>query len=112
MMPDRLTSPSVGFSPTIPTIAEGHTIEPSVSVPTASADRFAATAPAEPELEPHGFLSSTYGFFAWPPRALHPLDERVDRKFAHSLMFALPSRTAPASRSLRAMYASRGGIEP
>ena len=50
--------------PTIPLAEDGQTMEPSVSVPTATAQRLAATAPAEPELDPHGFLSSTYGFFA------------------------------------------------
>ena len=54
--------------------------------------------PPEPELEPQGLRSSTYGFFACPPRALQPLLERVERMLAHSLRFALPSRTAPASR--------------
>ena len=34
----------------------------SVSVPTAAAARFAATATAEPELEPDGLRSSAYGF--------------------------------------------------
>jgi hypothetical protein len=56
--------------------------------------------------------SSTYGFFAWPPRALQPLDECVERKFAHSLRFAFPSSTAPAARSLAATAESREGIEP
>src|SRR5687767_9647040 len=74
--------------------------------------RVAATAPADPELDPHGFLSSTYGFFAWPPLPLQPLEDRVDRKFAHSLMLALPSRIAPAARSRCAMNASRAGIDP
>jgi hypothetical protein len=37
--------------------AAGQTIEPSVSVPSATALRLAATATAEPELEPHGLWS-------------------------------------------------------
>ena len=37
---------------------DGHTIEPSVSVPIAAAHRFAATAAPEPELEPQGLRSS------------------------------------------------------
>ena len=36
---------------------EGQMIDPSVSVPIASAHKLAATATAEPELEPHGFRS-------------------------------------------------------
>ena len=102
MMPARLTRPTVGLTPTIPLADEGHTIEPSVSVPIATAVRFAATAAPDPELDPHGLRSSTYGFRHCPPRALHPLEDRVERMFAHSLRFAFPSRMAPASRSRRA----------
>src|SRR5262245_51078558 len=96
--------------PTMPLCAAGETIEPSVSVPMAAAMRLAATATADPELDPDGERSSTYGFFVCPPRPLHPLDEWVDRKFAHSLMFALPTMTTPASRSLVTMKASFGGL--
>src|SRR5215210_329424 len=85
MIPARLTRPSVGLIPKIPFAEDGHTIEPSVSVPMATAQRFAETAPPEPELDPQGFRSRTYGFFACPPRPLHPLVECVDRKLAHSL---------------------------
>jgi len=59
MIPDLLSSPSVGLMPTTPLIAEGHTIEPSVSVPIAAVEKFAETPPPEPELDPHGFRSST-----------------------------------------------------
>src|SRR5688572_15096145 len=75
MMPARLTRPTVGFSPTIALQAAGDVIEPSVSVPIPTTQKFAATAPAVPELDPDGVLSSAYGFLPWPPRALHPLDE-------------------------------------
>jgi hypothetical protein len=54
MIPERLNSPSVGLMPTIEFADEGQTIEPSVSVPTAAAQRLAATATPEPELEPQG----------------------------------------------------------
>ena len=64
MMPDRLARPSVGLMPTSEQLFDGETIEPSVSVPIASAQRFADTAPPDPELDPHGFRSSTYGFLA------------------------------------------------
>src|SRR3954468_488040 len=85
MIPARLTRPTVGLIPTRPLADDGHTIDPSVSVPIPSAARFADTAPPVPELEPHGLRSSTYGFFAWPPLPLQPLIECDDRKFAHSL---------------------------
>src|SRR5581483_4203035 len=95
MMPFRLIRPTVGLMPTSPLLLDGETIDPSVSVPTAAAQRFAAAATAEPELEPDGLRSSAYGFFVCPPRPLQPLDECVDRKFAHSLMLVLPRITAP-----------------
>jgi hypothetical protein len=57
MMPERLTRPTVGFKPTSPQLLEGETIDPSVSLPIAAAQEFAAVAAAEPEEEPEGFLS-------------------------------------------------------
>jgi hypothetical protein len=59
MIPDRLISPSVGLMPTIPLNEAGEMIEPSVSVPTATAHKLDATATAEPELDPDGFRSRT-----------------------------------------------------
>jgi hypothetical protein len=55
----RLTRPSVGLMPTIPVVPEGHTIEPSVSVPIATCARDAATPAAEPLEEPQALRSST-----------------------------------------------------
>jgi hypothetical protein len=112
MMPERLMSPTVGLRPTTPFAEAGHTIDPSVSVPTAAAPKFAETATADPELDPHGLRSSTYGFRHCPPRALHPLVECVDRMFAHSLRLVLASRTAPAVRSRAATPASEFAIQP
>src|SRR5437667_8097249 len=86
-MPARLIRPSVGLIPTSEFAFEGQTTEPSVSVPTPIAARFAAIAAPVPELEPHGLRSSTYGFRVCPPRPLQPLDEWLERKFAHSLKF-------------------------
>ncbi len=80
----------------MPLMEDGLTIDPSVSVPTATAERFAATAAAEPELEPDVLRSSAYGFLVNPPRPLHPLVEWLDLMFAHSLRFVLPRMTAPA----------------
>src|ERR1700750_3282630 len=94
MIPARLTRPTVGLIPTKEFPDDGHTTEPSVSVPIAAAHRFAARAAPDPELEPHGLRSRTYGFLVCPPRPLQPLVECVDRKFAHSLRFVLPRITA------------------
>ena len=58
MMPARLTSPTVGLMPTRPQLDDGQTIEPSVSVPIAAAQKLAAAATPEPELDPHGLRSS------------------------------------------------------
>src|SRR5579863_7342666 len=105
-MPLRLRRPSVGLMPTRPLLLAGDTIEPSVSVPTATATRLAAVAAPEPLLEPDGLRSSAYGLCVCPPRPLHALVECVERKFAHSLRFVLPRITAPASRRRAAMNAS------
>jgi hypothetical protein len=75
MIPARLIKPSVGLIPTIPLADEGQTIEPSVSVPTATVQRFAETAAPDPELDPQGLRSSAYGLCVCPPRPLHPLVE-------------------------------------
>src|SRR6201986_4726868 len=110
-IPDRLTRPTVGLMPTTPQGLAGATIEPSVSVPTATGARAAATPAAEPELDPDGLRSSAYGLAVWPPRVDQPLVECVDRKFAHSDRFALPMMTAPASRSRETRNASSGSAD-
>src|SRR5439155_7788873 len=84
---------------------------PSVSVPMATVARCADAPTPDPLLDPHGLRLSTYGLCVCPPRALQPLIERVDRKFAHSERFALPSTTAPAARSRPTRNASRAGVE-
>src|SRR5689334_8355167 len=108
MTPVRLTSPSVGLIPTSSFVPDGHTIEPSVSVPMVTVARSAAAATADPLDEPHGLRSSTYGLFVCPPRPLQPLDDVNERKLAHSDRFALPRITAPAARSLVTRDASAG----
>src|SRR4051812_21994416 len=68
----RLTRPTVGFSPTIPLIAEGQVTEPSVSVPIASRTSPAATAAPDPLDDPHALRSSAHGLWTCPPTALQP----------------------------------------
>src|SRR4051794_35309343 len=58
MIPEPEISPRVGLIPTMPHVADGQMIDPSVSVPTAIAARLAAIAAPEPEEEPHGLRSS------------------------------------------------------
>src|SRR4029453_1964689 len=106
--PAPLHNPSVGLMPTTPLAPDGQTIEPSVSVPTAATARSGAATTPEPELEPHGLRSRTYGMFVCPPMPLQPLDDGPDRKFAHSDRLALPMMNAPAALSCRTMNASSG----
>src|SRR6266700_452139 len=108
-MPPPPIKPSVGLTPTSEHAEAGQTMEPSVSVPTPTAAKFAAMAAPVPELEPHGLRSSAYGFWHCPPRPLQPLDDWVPRKLAHSLRLVLPRITAPAARSRSTTTASRGG---
>ena len=54
MMPARLISPTVGFTVTTPFWLAGDSSEPEVSVPMAAAASPAATATAEPALDPPG----------------------------------------------------------
>src|SRR2546427_10442994 len=112
MMPAPSMRPTVGYTPTSEQALDGQTIEPSVSVPMPTAAKLAPLAAPVPELEPHGLRSSAYGLAHCPPRALQPLDDRVERIFAHSERFVLPRITAPAARSLATSGASRGGVTP
>jgi hypothetical protein len=112
IMPDRLTNPTVGFSPTMPQVKEGDRMDPSVSVPTATTQRFAATAAADPEFEPEVLQSSAYGLRACPRLPLQPLVDVVERILAHSLRFVLPKITQPAARSRATTAVSRGGFAP
>src|SRR3954462_9964360 len=112
MIPERLTSPIVGLRPTSEFAPDGHTMEPSVSVPTPTAARLAAIAAPVPELEPHGLRSTAYGLRHCPPRPLQPETECVERKFAHSDRLVLPMITAPAALSRATIAASRGAVTP
>src|SRR5438105_4908717 len=110
MMPLPPTTPSVGLMPTIPQVDDGQMIEPSVSVPTPTAARLAAIAEPVPDEDPQGLRSRMYGLCVCPPRPDQPLDDFVERKFAHSLKFVLPRMTAPASRSFVTRAASCLGV--
>src|SRR5437016_9896160 len=112
IIPLRLNKPTVGLIPTIPQKDEGAITDPSVSVPIATTERLAATAVAEPELEPQGLRSSMTGFFVCPPLLLHPLVDLDDRKFAHSLKLVLPIITAPAALNCFTMNASFEALFP
>ena len=59
MTPARLVSPTVGLMPTTELKLAGHRIEPSVSVPSATATKFAAADIAGPLLDPQGVTDNT-----------------------------------------------------
>ena len=103
----RLTMPTVGLKPTMPLIAAGQVIEPSVSVPIAAGTMPAATAAPLPLDEPQGLRLSANGLRVWPPTALQPEMELFERMFAHSERLVLPTITAPAWRSRATSGASR-----
>src|SRR6188768_3743242 len=100
--PARLVSPTVGLIPTTPFAFAGHTMLPSVSVPSETAAKFAVAAAPEPELEPQGLRLMPYGLLVCPPTADQPLVDANERKLAHSERFVLPRITAPPARSLAA----------
>ena len=60
-MPRMDTSPRVGFTVDVPHAADGMRSEPAVSVPVAAGVMCAATAAAEPPLEPPAERSSARG---------------------------------------------------
>jgi hypothetical protein len=79
--------------PTMPLEVAGQTIEPSVSVPTATVARLAATAAPEPEPRAASAAVENVGILVCR-RGRPAADERVERKFAHSERLVLLS-TAP-----------------
>src|SRR6266571_3154050 len=111
MTPARLTRPTVGLMPTIPFAFAGQTMLPSVSVPMDTVVRLPEVAAPDPELEPHGLRSTAKGLLHWPPRTDQPLEEKKERKLAHSLRLVLPKIIAPAARRCAAMVEScRAGV--
>src|SRR5258708_16270506 len=102
IIPLRLTRPTVGLIPTNPFAEDGQTIDPSVSVPIAAAQKFAEAAAPEPELDPQGLRSSAYGFFVCPPRPLQPLVECRERMLAHSVRLFFPLLSPPTPPTSRA----------
>ena len=110
--PARDVSPTVGLMPTTLLRSPGHTIEPSVSVPSAAAASPTATATPLPALEPCGSPRGTYAARACPPRAEKPFGMSSVRMCAHSQRFVFPRKRAPAARSRAATCASRGTTEP
>jgi hypothetical protein len=90
MIPVLLT-PTVGLIPTIPLTEAGHTTDPSVSVPS---NTKISRRQLEPALEPQDY-DLKYKDSWLPPLLLHPEQEDVDLKLAHSLKFVLINTAHP-----------------
>src|SRR5438309_11019740 len=103
----RLTRPTLGLKPTMPLMDAGQVHRPAGSVPAAAGTIPAATAAPLPREEPHGFRFKANGLCVWPPTALHPEIELLERMFAHSERLVLPTITPPAARSRATRGASR-----
>src|SRR6202046_1370529 len=99
------TRPYVGIKAGIPQQAPGWRIDPPVSVPRAATARPAATAAAEPPLEPPGTRSKATGFRTGPYAEFS-----LELPMANSSQFVFPRMTAPADSNLATAVASYGGV--
>ncbi len=99
----RGTRPVCGLSPNRPQHAAGMRIEPAPSAPSAAGTSPAATAAAEPPLEPPGVRSRSHGLRVTPQVA-----DSVNGHRPSSGIVVLPTTTMPASRSRRTTSASEG----
>src|SRR4030088_1062997 len=82
-------------------------MDPPVSEPSATGTRPAATAAAEPPLDPPGTRVRSWGLRVGPNAEFS-----VDDPMANSSRFVLPMTTAPAARSRVTTVASYGGRHP
>jgi hypothetical protein len=82
-------SPRVGFIVDVPQSAEGMRREPAVSLPVAAGTVRAASAAADPPLDPPAVRVVSHGLPTWS----------VEPPAAHSCVCRWPSRTIPASPS-------------
>src|SRR5205814_7280390 len=93
-----------GWRPTTPQSAAGWRIDPPVSDPSANVARPAATATADPPLDPPGLRSGAQGLRVGPNAEFS-----FDEPMANSSQFVLPTTTAPAASSRATAVASYGG---
>src|SRR6476659_9801514 len=90
----------------MPHMAAGCRIEPPVSEPSASGVNCAATAAADPPLDPPGMRSVAHGFLVGPNAEFS-----VDEPIANSSQLVLPTTTAPAACRRSITVASYGGTK-
>src|SRR5439155_15938105 len=95
------TRPRDGLMPTTPQQLDGILIDPPPSDPSAMGQRQAATAAADPPLEPPAVLRRSHGF-----RVAGNRPKAVVARLPNSGVFVFPSSTPPASCNLRATAAS------
>src|SRR5580658_386312 len=95
------TRPYVGIMAGTPQYAPGCRMDPPVSVPSAITERLAATAAAEPPLEPPGTRSSAAGFRTGPYAEFS-----FELPMANSSQLVLPRIMAPAFSSRATAVAS------
>ena len=93
----------VGFSPATPQNDEGMRIDPAVSVPRVRGTLRAATAAADPPLDPPASRAGSHGLCIGPHAEMWPV-----ALAASSCMFAFPMTIAPAARKLATSCASFG----
>src|SRR5215212_3226836 len=98
-------APYVGLRPTMPHSAAGWRIEPPVSVPIAHGAVPAATAAADPPLEPPGTRRGSQGFLTGPKPEFS-----FEEPIANSSWLVLPSTGAPARTSFSTAVAVYGGL--
>ena len=90
----RLIRPRCGINPTRPVYAAGMRMDPAPSLAEAAPTRPAATAAAEPPLEPPGVRPVSHGLRVSPVASLS-----VNPQIASSGRLVTPNTIAPASRS-------------
>src|SRR5437660_924661 len=90
----------------MPQNAAGCRIDPPVSDPTASGAMRAATATADPPLDPPGVRSIAHGLRVGPNAEFS-----VDEPIANSSQLVLPMTTAPARSRRATAVASYGGTK-
>src|SRR5687768_15435211 len=91
----------------MPQSPAGWRIEPPVSEPRASGTTRAATAAADPPLDPPGVRVISQGFFDGPSAEFS-----VDDPIANSSRLVLPTMIAPAASSRSTTVALYGGTKP
>src|SRR5580693_5160381 len=97
------TRPYVGITAGIPQQAPGWRMEPPVSVPSAATANPAATAAADPPLDPPGTRSSATGLRTGPYAEFS-----FELPMANSSQLVLPKITAPAASNRSTAVALKG----